>query len=118
MLDRDTCPETLLAVYGTLAPGRSNHHQLEGLAGSWLEGTVRGRVFQEAWCGYPGIVLDAEGPLVNVFLFQSQDLPEHWERLDAFEGEGYRRVVTQVSRDGAVFDAYIYELAQEVNQNS
>ncbi len=118
MLDRNTSPETLLAVYGTLAPGRSNHNQLEGLAGSWLEGTVRGQVFEQAWCGYPGIILNADGPSVSVLLFHSPDLPKHWERLDAFEGVGYRRVLTQVSREDGDVDAYIYELAQEVNQNS
>ena len=62
------------AVYGTLAPGRPNHHQLRGLSGRWIEGTVRGQLLQEGWgaeIGYPGIVLDLDGPTVGVQLFES-----------------------------------------------
>jgi len=28
-----------LATYGTLAPGRPNHHHLDGLDGRWFDGT-------------------------------------------------------------------------------
>ncbi len=38
-----------LATYGTLAPGRANHHQLDGLAGRWFVGSVRGRLFASGW---------------------------------------------------------------------
>jgi hypothetical protein len=31
-----------LAVYGSLAPGRPNHHQLSDLSGRWIKGTVQG----------------------------------------------------------------------------
>jgi hypothetical protein len=35
---------------------------------------------------------------IEVYIFESLDLPDHWSRLDEFEGLGYRRVVvTQVS---------------------
>jgi gamma-glutamylcyclotransferase (GGCT)/AIG2-like uncharacterized protein YtfP len=57
------------AVYGTLARGRPNHHQLSGLSGRWIEGTVRGRLFEEGWgaeLGYPGLVLDLDGATVGV----------------------------------------------------
>jgi gamma-glutamylcyclotransferase (GGCT)/AIG2-like uncharacterized protein YtfP len=103
-----------LAVYGTLAPGRPNHHQLRGLSGRWIEGTVRGRLLQEGWgagLGYPGIVLHADGPTVGVQLFDSPDLPDHWTRLDEFEGSGYRRTVTAVSTAEGDLSAYIYVLA-------
>ena len=99
MHDDDGRVETRLAVYGTLAPGRSNHHQLAGLTGRWLTGTVRGTRVESGWgaaLGYPALTLDPNGPVVEVFLFESPDLPAHWARLDAFEGEGYRRVVTTV----------------------
>ena len=82
-----------LAVYGSLAPGRPNHHRLRGLSGRWIDGTVRGHLHQEGWgaeLGYPGIVLDLDGPTVGVQLFESPDLPDHWTRLDEFEGSGYR----------------------------
>jgi hypothetical protein len=31
-----------LATYGTLGPGRPNHHQLDGFEGRWLAGQVNG----------------------------------------------------------------------------
>ena len=105
-----------LAVYGTLAPGRPNHHQLSSLSGRWIEGTVRGRLLQEGWgaeIGYPGIILDLDGPTVGVQLFESSDLPDHWTRLDEFEGSGYLRTVTAVSTAEGDLLASIYVLALE-----
>ena len=103
--------EHRLAVYGSLAPGRSNHGQLAGLAGDWSPGAVRGELHQAGWGadqGFPGLVLDPEGVEIAVQVFSSQDLPAHWARLDAFEGDDYRRVaVTVAGPDGAV-EAYIY----------
>jgi gamma-glutamylcyclotransferase (GGCT)/AIG2-like uncharacterized protein YtfP len=101
-------------VYGSLAPGRPNHQQLNGLSGRWIEGTVRGQLLQEGWgaeLGYPGIVLDLDGPAVGVQLFESSDLPDHWTRLDEFEGSGYRRTVTTVSTAEGDLLASIYILA-------
>jgi len=105
-----------LAVYGTLAPGRPNHHQLRGLSGRWIEGTVRGQLLQEGWGaehGYPGLILDPDGPTVDVQLLESSDLPEQWTRLDEFEGSGYRRTVTTVSTGEGDLSAFIYVLAQD-----
>ena len=103
-----------LAVYGSLAPGRPNHHQLNDLSGRWIDGTVRGQLLQEGWgaeFGYPGILLDLDGPAVGVQLFESSDLPNHWTRLDEFEGSGYRRTVTTVSTAEGDLLASIYVLA-------
>lgn len=113
---QDGRPECRLAVYGTLAPGRSNHHELRGLSGRWVEGTVRGVLFEQGWgaaLGYPGLVLDPEGPTVPVHVLDSPDLPRHWGRLDRFEGPGYRRAVTTVRTAGGELPASIYVLAQE-----
>jgi len=105
-----------LFVYGTLAPGRPNAHVLANVPGEWEPATVTGRLFQEGWgaaAGYPGIVLDRQAEAVEGFLFSSQHLPEHWARLDAFEGEGYKRVlITAKRKDGTAVDAYIYQLSQ------
>lgn len=106
--------DTRLATYGTLSPGRVNHHQLADLKGSWQRGTVRGRLVDGGWgsaIGYPGLVLDPQGPIVQVYLFESPDLPTHWARLDEFEGDGYQRVVTQVHTEDDRVDACIYILA-------
>ena len=107
-------PEHRLATYGTLGPGRPNHHQLSGLKGEWSRGSVRGDLRDEGWGadqGFPGLVLDPNGDVVAVDLFSSADLPEHWRRLDAFEGEGYRRVAAKVTTPTGVVDACIYVLA-------
>ncbi len=88
-----------LATYGTLAPGRPNHHQLDGLEGRWLKGHVDGMLVDAGWgasLGYQALVLDPAGSAIDVDVFESVDLPAHWERLDAFEGPGYERVVTTV----------------------
>lgn len=104
-----------LFVYGTLAPGRPNEHLLSNVPGNWQPATVTGTLFQEGWgaaIGYPGIVLNEHGGEVEGFLFSSDVLPEHWMRLDEFEGEGYERVITQAKLDdGTAVDAYIYSLS-------
>ena len=104
-----------LFVYGTLAPGRSNAHVLAPIPGEWEPATVTGTLLPEGWgaaAGYPGIVLDEHGAEVAGFLFSSDALPEHWPRLDAFEGEGYERVLTTATRtDGTTVEAYVYALA-------
>jgi gamma-glutamylcyclotransferase (GGCT)/AIG2-like uncharacterized protein YtfP len=100
-----------LAVYGTLAPGKPNHHQLARLEGSWRPGRVSGRSIDHGWgaaIGYPALELDPAAPPVDVHLFESPDLPGHWDRLDAFEGEGYRRVIASVSTEEGEVDAWIY----------
>ena len=111
MVNRKTSADMRLATYGTLAPGRVNHVQLADLKGHWRQGTVRGRLVEEGWgakLGYPGLILDPSGHAIEVHVFESLELPDHWLRLDAFEGAGYRRVVTQVcTRDGDL-DVSIY----------
>ena len=100
-----------LATYGTLAPGRPNHHQLDGLEGRWLKGYVNGRLVETGWgasLGYPALLLDADGPDIGVDVFESIDLPAHWDRLDAFEGPGYERVITTVHTPTGDVQASIY----------
>lgn len=115
MSDYDSNANNRLASYGTLAPGRINHHQLAGLSGHWLRGTVRGTLTNTGWgsaFGFPGLTLDPSGPLVEVHLFESVDLPDHWARLDDFEGTGYRRVITPVHTAKGDLSAFIYVLAE------
>lgn len=103
-----------LAIYGTLAPGQVNHHHVADLKGRWRAGRVYGRLLAEGWGaqhGCPGVILDPAGDAVAVQVLESADLPEHWDRLDAFEGPGYRRVVVSVRLDdGETIEASIYEL--------
>jgi gamma-glutamylcyclotransferase (GGCT)/AIG2-like uncharacterized protein YtfP len=93
-------PETRLVAYGTLRPGRPNHGQLSDLPGRWLTGRLRGTLVEAGWgatLGYPALMLDGDGPVLDVAVFESQALPQHWDRLDAFEGPGYRRVTVDVA---------------------
>lgn len=103
-----------LFVYGTLAPGRPNEHVLANLSGEWQPATTNGELLQEGWgasVGFPGIVLDEYGQEVHGLLFSSEQLSEHWERLDDFEGDGYERVLTSVKlRSGEAATAYVYVL--------
>ena len=103
-----------LFVYGSLAPGRLNGHVLADVPGEWEPATVTGSLLQEGWgaaVGYPGIVLDERGDEVEGLLFSSESLAGYWDRLDAFEGEGYDRALTTVKlRGGRAVDAYIYRL--------
>ena len=106
-------PEQRLATYGTLAPGRVNHHELNGLQGEWHTGIVRGFLVKMGWgadLGYPAINLDPEGDEVEVFIFESADLPAHWARLDEFEGEQYARVVTEAETARGSVSVSIYAL--------
>lgn len=105
--------DTRLATYGTLAPGEINHHQLDGLKGSWSRGTVRGRLLEEGWGAAhncPGMVPDAGGDAIVVHIFESDELPAHWARLDAFEGREYRREVVTVATPDGEIEASIYRV--------
>ena len=102
-----------LATYGSLAPGRINSHQLDALDGHWSEGQVYGTLIDRGWgagLGYPALILDPKGPAISVQVFESMDLPDHWSRLDDFEGPGYQRVVTTVRTPSGEVDAFIYVL--------
>ena len=102
-----------LAVYGSLAPGRENHEQLRELCGDWAPGFyVHGDLVREGWgdeLGYPALRWSMSGARVPVELFTSDDLPAHWERLDAFEGPDYLRIVVPVhASEGIVALANLY----------
>ena len=103
-----------LATYGTLAPGRVNHHEVSDLAGTWREGRVRGWLSDDGWgatLGFPGLKLDPEGDRVPVHVLESPELLEHWARLDEFEGAEYARVVARVETQDGVIEASIYVVA-------
>ena len=66
-------PNHRLATYGSLAPGRRNHSQLDGLTGRWFEGQVYGELRNAGWgasLGYPALVLDPQGSAVDVAVFE------------------------------------------------
>jgi gamma-glutamylcyclotransferase (GGCT)/AIG2-like uncharacterized protein YtfP len=102
-----------LAVYGSLAPGRSNHDQLRDLRGEWHSGcNVRGELADRGWSdglGYPTLRWSQSGPAVPVDIFVSEELPRNWGRLDEFEGSEYQRIVVPVfSGTGVITVANLY----------
>lgn len=107
-----------LFVYGTLAPGRSNHEELSDLDGDWQAATVNGRLFEEGWGaehGCPGLIPADGEPAVEGYVFRSAELAEHWGRLDAFEGSDYVRVTTTATLlGGETVNAYVYAIKRAV----
>lgn len=92
-------PSTRLAVYGSLAPGEVNHHAIAHIRGIWCEGYVRGTVRMSGWgsdVGFPGMTWIPDGDEIPVNLLVSAELPQHWNELDAFEGEDYVRILVPV----------------------
>lgn len=109
--------ERKLAVYGTLAPGRVNHHVIAPLKGKWSdELVVYGERLAAGWgaqMGYPAIRYCLSGEEIPVHLFVSRELPEHWPRLDAFEGVEYRRILVPLFRgESFVTVANLYEASK------
>ena len=105
-----------LATYGTLGPGKPNHHHVSMIDGNWSTGSVRGFLHESGWgaeFGFPGIVLDSTGPEVFVDLLESDFLEDHLERLDEFEGTGYDRVIAQIQTPSGEVNAFIYVLTEQ-----
>lgn len=105
--------DSRLAVYGSLAPGRSNHHELQHLRGEWRSGfSVTGDLLDRGWgagIGYPALRWSILGPPVAIELFVSDELARHWARLDDFEGTDYLRIVVPVySATASVTVANLY----------
>jgi gamma-glutamylcyclotransferase (GGCT)/AIG2-like uncharacterized protein YtfP len=104
-IDAETRLESLfrtserLAVYGSLAPGRQNHHIVAPFGGTWTPGYVEGDLVAYGWgaaIGFPALYTRRGGPAVPVHVLTSSALPGAWPGLDAFEGTEYRRVLVPV----------------------
>jgi gamma-glutamylcyclotransferase (GGCT)/AIG2-like uncharacterized protein YtfP len=62
--------------------------------------------------------LDPDGEPIEVFVFEYRALVDHWQRLDAFEGPGYRRLAVDVSTDEGVLPASIYVLLDSTTRRN
>jgi gamma-glutamylcyclotransferase (GGCT)/AIG2-like uncharacterized protein YtfP len=109
---------TALAVYGSLAPGESNHWVVSRIAGDWIDGVINGYTFDLSWGpaeGYEGFLPDPDGPEVRVAVLLSAELDSRWREIDDFEGLGYERRVLPVRlEDGQTVDAHIYVALTDV----
>ncbi len=106
-----------LIAYGSLVPGGSNEAQLHALRGSWRPGWVTGTLAEAGWgaaVGYPALRWSPTGTTrVSAQVFTSPDLPDQWARLDAFEGEEYRRILAPIyDDDGLLAVGYLYEIVE------
>jgi len=107
-------PSTRLAVYGSLAPGRSNHHMLAHLRGGWHPATAHGILKDQGWgaaIGFPAFIWDPSGPALAIQVLESPDLPAYWKILDEFEGDDYRRILITVVGSEGVEVANLYAAA-------
>lgn len=100
-------PSRRLAVYGTLAPGEVNHTIVADLGGEWGAGAVRGEL--ETGDGFPRFRWNQSGPEVAVRVLTPIDLPEHFPRIDRFEGRSYNRSLVPVVMDGSLVVCNLYE---------
>src|SRR5512138_1610394 len=94
-----------LAIYGTLAPGKVNHHHIADLGGTWHDAAMRGRL-DRVPCGIheglPAIVVGPEEPLHPVKLLVCDALPANWPRLDAFEDAEKQRLLVPLEGEGGI----------------
>ena len=103
LLDR---PDERLVIYGTLAPGRANHYVIEDLSGRYCDCSVHGRIREVD--GLPYFTWAPSADSLGALLFSSKQLPEKWDDLDRFEGDGYKRRLIPATTDGGLTVASIY----------
>ncbi len=99
LLEAHYRPSESLAVYGSLAPGRANHHVVAPLEGSWTDGVVEGDRVEAGWgvtLGFPAFRPRAGGGAIAVQVLTSPRLPDAWGRLDEFEGAEYCRILIPI----------------------
>lgn len=107
-----------LFVYGTLAPNRPNHHIMTPIVGGeWVSAYAFGELLPNGFgasLGYPALIPADDGQKVQGFIFTSDEMTNHWDKLDDFEGEGYDRVIiTAYLETGESVTAYVYALADK-----
>jgi len=103
-LERTFGTSEILAVYGSLAPGKSNYHIVEPLGGEWTDGFIEGDLFQTGWgaaLGYWAFRPRVGGERIAVKVLTSPRLSGAWQMLDDFEGSEYERILVAVFRNGS-----------------
>jgi hypothetical protein len=103
----NTNPEEKLIVYGSLAPGETNHFLLAGLRGEWYRCLICGHMGQ--YSGFKSFRYDPQGPEHPAWLLESSDIPRVILDLDDFEGEEYERIIIPAQVNGRCVMAQVYE---------
>lgn len=109
-----------LVVYGTLAPGRPNHNQVEHIVGTWRDDVyMEGEFINTGWAikyGYPMIRWKPGGSRVASYLLTSEMLPSCWTDLDNFEGPEYCRILIPVfDEQGFITVGNVYAEKTKIN---
>lgn len=112
-------PENKLIIYGTLAPGKPNHHKISHIQGEWKSAILKGgKLESKGWgadLGFNGFVSTPENEQIDIscYVLFSDDLSYHWHSLDEFEGDGYRRILAEYElENGLKGFGYIYGINQ------
>lgn len=103
-------PDKSLIIYGTLAPNRSNHSEVQHIKGKWQKGVVKGRLLTvgEGYLAFQHTAKDEE-QIFGAFVLSSDEWMHHWPNLDAFEGEDYQRILAKFElHNGQVVIGNIY----------
>jgi hypothetical protein len=100
-------------------PNCPNAYVLENIVGKFVPATVKGKLIDAGWSagmGYPGIRLEMGNDTIHGFLFYSDNLINHWEKLDIFEGEEFIRMPVVATRDDneMEIETFIYTLKDEI----
>lgn len=107
-----------LIIYGSLAPGESNHSVMDSIKGEWQKAIIKGKLQEGGWgssLGYHGFILmpEDQAETINCYVLFSDDLTANWDYLDEFEGDGYTRIQTEYElENGEKGTGFIYALKQ------
>jgi gamma-glutamylcyclotransferase (GGCT)/AIG2-like uncharacterized protein YtfP len=99
-------PSHKFVAYGTLRPGQPGHAVLKNVDGAWSSVTLHGVVHEKD--GLPAFSHSGHADGVAAELLVSKDLPDHWRRLDEFEGARYERHLGLYRGDGALGIGNVY----------
>lgn len=112
-------PEIKLIIYGTLAPGKPNHHKISHIKGDWKPAVLKGgKLENKGWgadLGFNGYVPAKENEQTNIscYVLFSDELMKNWEILDEFEGAGYKRILAEYElENGENGVGYVYGINQ------
>lgn len=112
-------PENKLIIYGTLAPGKPNHHKISHIKGDWKSAVLKGgKLESKGWgadLGFNGYVPAKENEQTNIscYVLFSDGLIKYWEFLDEFEGVGYKRILAEYELgNGNKGVGYVYGINQ------